>query len=186
MSGTKDSNYESLADAKGVALIGVGWVPPTNPLDWDDVKKFSRCEDCSLNGFHVPGGREDCVDMVRGRNYTISDCVLEPNGDGAVTVKGSVDGWAIRNTVVKPGKKRDVEVGQFDNYWYPGRPPTRNGYLYAVGSGTDKPVRVLLWDAERPRVENSNATVTKVPWLVWFPYFCFRYACVRLQGLKTS
>lgn len=186
MSSTKDTNYESHVGEKGQAYIGLGWAPPINPLSYDDIKKFSQCEDCSLNGFHIPGGREDCVDAVRGKNFTISDCVLEPQGKRAVTLKGSLDGWTIRKTTVRPGKEGDIEVGQFDNYWTPGRKPTRNGYLYAVGSGSERPVRVVLWDADKPRVEESNVKITKVPWVIWFPYFLGRYLYVRAKGIPTK
>lgn len=190
MSGTKDTNYDAFKDQPGAESLELGpdnWVPPANPLEYDDIVKMSNKRDCVVHDITIPGGREDCSDAVRGSNYIWRRVEFNPLGAGILTIKGAINGWAVDDCMVLcHGKKRDIEVGQFDNYWYPGRPPTRNGVIRKTQSKDCAPVRVMLWDAEKPHVIESNVKVTKIPKVIWFPYFLVRYVVVRLQGLKTS
>lgn len=179
-----DKNYQSHVLESGIAHLGLNWVPPADPLEYSDILKFSQCQDTSVNGFDIFGGTEDCIDCVRGRNYTVSDCVLRPKGERAITFKGAIDGWTISKTLIHTSKSAEIEVGQFDNYWYPGRPPTRKGRIYyVVSSDPTEPVRVKLWDAEPPIVELSAVKIITVPKYIWLPYFLFRYAEIRIRNL---
>jgi len=36
------------------------------------------------------------------------------------------------------------------------------------------PIRVKVWDAEIPFVQNTNLKITKIPKAIWWPYFLFR------------
>jgi hypothetical protein len=190
MSSTKDKNYDAFPDQAGRETLHLGpenWVPPANPLDYDDIVKMSAKKDSVVEGITISGGREDCSDAVRGSNYTWRRVVFAPLGAGVLTIKGSIDGWLVDACLLaKHGKKRDIEVGQFDNYWFPGRPPTRNGMITRTLSEDGKPVRVQLWDAEEPLVTASNVKITKIPKFIWLPYFLVRYVYVRIIGLKTK
>lgn len=44
------------------------------------------------------------------------------------------------------------------------------------------PITVTLWDAEHPTVTNTHTQVKKVPVFFWLPYFCFRWAYIRIFG----
>ena len=103
---------------------------------------------------------------MRGGGYSFESCTIE----GSVTVKGSIDGFSLSNCVVSG----TVELGQYDNYWTRGRAPTRNVSLLNCCSPDGEPIRVKLWDAEMPVVQNTNVKVTKIPKWIWLPYFIFR------------
>lgn len=180
MSGTKDTNYNSAAETDGERVGPHNWVPPSDAMQFDDILKRSNCHNFGVAGVTIPGGREDAVDFVRGTGYTVCHCTLS----GGVTIKGAIDG-AVLDTVTMGGKPK-IELGQFDNYWYPGRAPTRNVVLNEVYADNGGPVKVLVWDADMPTVIKSNVRVTRIPKIIWYPYFLFRYVCVRAQGLKTK
>lgn len=158
------------------------FVNPPDPENWDDIMKFSNCTNVRVDGKTIMPGRENCVDAVRGSNYEWNNCIM-PSGAGVstMTIKGAIDGWTLSECAIGQSKtKTDIEVGQFDNYWYPGRKPTRNGLIENCDSFSGKPIRVVLWNAEEPTVINSDVKITKVPAIVWFPYFTVRWIMVKL------
>ena len=157
-----------------------GFVNPPNPQDFDDIMKFSDCTNAVIDGRYVAAGRENCVDAVRGSNYLWDKCTLDDGaGVSTFTIKGSIDGWKIRDSIIGHGKQTDIELGQFDDYWKPGRAPTRNGLIENCESSDFSSIRVTCWNADKPRIEGSNVKIRRVPWIVWFPYFCFRYLTIR-------
>ena len=123
-------------------------------------------ENLTATGLVIPASREDSIDCVRGSSYSFQSCVIE----GSVTVKGAIDGLKLYNCVVSG----TVELGQYDNYWSKGRAPTRNVQLLNCCSPDGEPIRVKLWDAEMPVVQNTNVKVIKIPKWIWLPYFIFR------------
>jgi hypothetical protein len=60
-------------------------------------------------------------------------------------------------------KQTDIELGQFDNYWTPGRKPTRNGLIKACVSEDGSPIRVTCWNADKPEVVGSNVKIRQHP-----------------------
>lgn len=154
---------------------------PSNGREYDDVMKFSNCTNVVVEDKRVAAGRENCVDAVRGSNYLWKACEFFPfAGKSTFTIKGAIDGWQIENSEIGRGQKTDIELGQFDNYWSPGRPPTRNGRIIRCFSNDGQPIRVTCWNADAPQVFESNVKITRVPWIVWFPYFCFQYIAIRI------
>jgi hypothetical protein len=117
-------------------------------------------------GLTIPASREDSIDCVRGNGYSFESCTIE----GSVTVKGSIDGFTLSNCVVSG----TVELGQYSNYWVKGSAPTRNVSLVNCCSPDGSPIRVKLWDAEMPRIENTSVQIIKMQKWVWLPYFIFR------------
>jgi len=170
-----DKNYESHVSENGT-VIENRIVPEQgiNPGEYSDILKFSNCTAILVDDCEIHGGKEDCIDVVRGANYTVKNSDLYPEQNG-ITIKGSVDGVKLDNIVFKThGRDCDIELGQYDNYWYVGRPPTRNVVLHNIKSEDEKPVIVKVWDANVPIVENSNVRIIRIPKLIWFPYFVFR------------
>ena len=153
-----------------------GFSNPPKPKEYDDIMKFSGCSNAFVYNLYVTAGRENCIDAVRGTDY-IWSCVRTEDGAGvaAFTIKGAIDGWAILGSTIGHGKETDIEVGQFDIHWYPGRAPTRNGVIDACKSTDGKPIRVTLWNAEKPKVTQSSVKIRRIPWIIWFPYFLYRY-----------
>ncbi len=179
-----DKNFESHATEDGTLIEG-RIIPPAEvtALDYSDVLKFSNCQNITVDQCVISGGKEDCIDVVRGSNYTIKNTTLLPHKNG-ITLKGSIDG-AVLDTVGfdNHGSECDIDIGQFDNYWWIGRPPTRNIKLKNIESSDGKPVVVRLWDAENPTIENCNVKIVRIPKFIWWPYFVFRAAQTR--GFKN-
>ena len=181
----QDKNYESHVTETGTVIENR--IIPTSteedPSNFSDILKFSNCNDIIVDNCEIQGGKEDCIDAVRGTNYTIKNTDLYPAHNG-ITLKGSIDGAKIDNIEFKThGRDCDIELGQYDNYWYVGRPPTRNVTLHNVNSYDDAPVIVKLWDAAAPTVTNSNVKIVRIPKLIWFPYFVFR--AIQTRGIKN-
>lgn len=157
-----------------------GFTNPPDPQNYQDIMKFSNCTNVVVQGKEVLAGQENCVDAVRGSNYLWLNCTLRSGaGVSAVTLKGAIDGWHYKDCSIAHGKETDIELGQFDNYWVPGRAPTRNGTIENCVSNDGSPIKITCWNADKPTIINSNVKIVQVPWLIWFPYFCFRYVCVH-------
>lgn len=173
MSGTIDKNWKSYVGPADNArnITDTDWTAPESPRAYDDLFKCSRVENLTARGLEIPASREDSVDCVRGRDYRFVDCIMH----GSVTLKGAITGWLLDRCIIAG----TVEVGQFDNYWYPGRVPTCGGVITHCGTPGGNPIRLKLWDATPPVVINSEVEITRIPWLIWFPYFCVRYVLNR-------
>jgi len=168
MSGTSDTNWRSYVGPKddGLTVDSAEWQAPLDPENWDDLVKCSNCIGLTISGLTIPASREDSIDCVRGSNYTVQNCTVH----GSVTIKGAINGLTLYGSVVSG----TIELGQYDNYFEPGRAPTRNVSILDCTSPDGSPIRVKVWDAELPFVRNANVKITKVPKWIWLPYFLFR------------
>ena len=175
MAGIKDVNWRSYVGPQdnGKLVTSEDWQAPSDPKQWDDLFKCSNVENLTATGLVIPASREDSIDCVRGSNYLIQSCTIQ----GSVTIKGAIDGFELNNCVISG----TVELGQYDNYWFKGRAPTRNVSLLNCCSPDGEPIRVKLWDADAPLVQNTNVKVVKIPKFIWLPYFLFR----RLTNPKS-
>ena len=176
-----DNNYKSFVGLNSLNITS--WENPTDPSMYSDVMKFSNCSNVNVWGVEVHGGKEDCIDAVRGQNYVFANSTLVPLVNG-VTIKGSIDGYVLKDLKFsKQGQDYTIELGQYDNYWYFGRKPTRNGKLQNVSVADGSPVKVRVWDADVPEIVDSNVKITKVPKIVWIWYFIVR--AIQTRGIKN-
>jgi hypothetical protein len=168
MPNTNDTNWRSYVGPQdnGKVVTSEDWQAPSDPTQWDDLFKCSNVSNLTATGLTIPASREDSIDCVRGSNYLIQSCTIQ----GSTTVKGAIDGFELNNCVISG----TVELGQYDNYWVKGRAPTRNVSLVNCCSPDGSPIRVKLWDAEMPRIENTSVQIIKMQKWVWLPYFIFR------------
>ncbi len=168
MAGTSDTNWRSYVGPadNGKLVTSEDWQAPSNPREWDDLFKCSNVQGLTARGLTIPASREDSIDCVRGNAYSFKSCDIQ----GSVTVKGAIDEFELNNCVISG----TVELGQYDNYWVKGRAPTRNVRLVNCCSPDGSPIRVKLWDAEMPRIENTSVQIIKMQKWVWLPYFIFR------------
>lgn len=168
MPNTTDTNWRSYVGPQDNdrLVTSEDWQAPSDPKQWDDLFKCSNVSDLEARGLTIPASREDSIDCVRGSGYSFQSCTIE----GSVTVKGAIEGFELNNCVISG----TVELGQYDNYWVKGRAPTRNVSLLNCCSPDGEPIRVKLWDAEMPVVQNTNVKITKIPKWIWWPYFIFR------------
>ena len=167
MSGTADVNWRSYGPVDdGTTVDAASWQAPLDPENWDDLVKCSNCTGLTISGLTIPASREDSIDCVRGSNYLIQSCTIQ----GSVTVKGAIEGFELNNCVISG----TVELGQYDNYWFKGRAPTRYVRLVNCCSPDGSPIRVKLWDAEIALIAGTSVQVTRIPKWIWWPYFLFR------------
>ena len=168
MANTTDVNWRSYVGPadNGKVVTSEDWQAPSNPKEYDDLFKCSNVDGLIARGLTIPASREDSIDCVRGSNYLIQSCTIQ----GSVTIKGAIDRFELNNCVISG----TVELGQYDNYWTRGRAPTRNVSLLNCCSPDGEPIRVKLWDAEMPLVQNTNVKIVKIPKWVWLSYFLFR------------
>jgi hypothetical protein len=179
MSGTKDTNWRSYT---GISPDTSGFANPPDPQNYDDIFKFSNCENVIACKLEIAAGRENNVDAVRGSCYTFAYLnLLSGAGVATMTIKGSINNLKIANcTIGRSNGSCEIELGQFDKYWYPGRLPTRNIVIESCESSDGKPIRIDLWDADSPSVFMSTVRIRRIPKLVWFPYFCVRWLWIRI------
>jgi len=165
MSGTQDTNWKSFVGPQDNNRLvrSTDWLAPEFPRDWDDLFKCSNVAGLEVVGLTIPASREDSVDCVRGTDYRFKSCTIK----GSVTFKGAIVGWMLSRCVISG----TVEVGQYDNYWYPGRPPTCGGRMNECCAPDGTKIRVKLWDATPPLVMSTDIEVTRIPFPIWFPYF---------------
>ena len=174
MSGTSDTNWRSYGPIDdGTTVDAASWQAPLDPENWDDLVKCSNCTGLTISGLTIPASREDSIDCVRGSNYLIQSCTIR----GSVTVKGAIEGFELNNCVISG----TVELGQYDNYWFKGRAPTRYVRLVNCCSPDGSPIRVKLWDAEIALIAGTSVKITRIPKWIWLPYFLFR----RLTNPKS-
>ena len=167
MSGTADVNWRSYGPVDdGTTVDAASWQAPLDPENWDDLVKCSNCTGLTISGLTIPASREDSIDCVRGSNYLIQSCTIR----GSVTVKGAIEGFELNNCVISG----TVELGQYDNYWFKGRAPTRYVRLVNCCSPDGSPIRVKLWDAEIALIAGTSVKITRIPKWIWWPYFLFR------------
>ncbi len=65
-----DKNYESHVQENGTHIEGRTLPSDADPAEYSDILKFSNCEDITVKNCSILGGKEDCIDAVRGNNYT--------------------------------------------------------------------------------------------------------------------
>lgn len=133
-----------------------------------------------MEDLHIVGGRENAIDICRGAYAHITRCTLVNNGSAALVAKGAFKCLVIAQCIFS-GKGWDIELGQFDNYWKPGRKATGTVSILNCRRIDGKPLSVICWDADTPLVV-GDAHVVKVPKVLWFPYFLFRYTLSKLKG----
>lgn len=183
MSSFIDYNYRSITEDNFVDNTPEVIPKPGDSFRDDpkgnDTLKLSNCRNVVVSNKTIWNWREDCLDLCRVHGAVLSNLILYPLGPNGITVKGASSDNLVEFALMRHGSRCDVELGQFDNYWYPGRPPTRDTHIVVLGV---VPAKILLWDSTEPKVEGPH-TIRRIPKFVWFPYFLFRYTQLRLENV---
>ena len=176
MSGTTDNNWISYVGPQdnGRTITPAEWQPPADPKAYDDGLKGSRLHNFTVAGLEIPDFAEDSIDFVQGRGYIIRDCTTH----GSITIKGGIEGYEIEDTATSG----TVEIGQYDDYWVPGRAPTRGGVIIDLTSPSGQRPRVKLWDAERPLIVGPDVDLIVMPRALVRAYFWFRHLTNRARA----
>jgi len=185
MSSFVDKDYRSI-NTSGFQDFAVEVIDPPHLYSvhkFDNTLKLSsRIRDVLIANKEIYNYRQGCVDACRVSYSFLDRLTLHPFGDFGVKLKGSAVGNRFADLAfIRQAKKYEIELGQFDNYWYPGRAPTRmNSFRARPTDEGDLQVRVILWDADETNAFSfPNLKITRVPKFVWFPYFLLRYAQLR-------
>jgi len=161
------------SDTAEETLDGTGFV---------DTVKISHVTNVTIGNKKINGGSEDCIDIVGGKDITIRDCKLDILSKNGITIKGASDGVFFYGLeFYEQGNETDIVIGDFDNYWYPGRPPAKN--IMFSGPIGDSPVRIKLIDADTPYCLGFYSSIERVPKWKWLPYFYYRYYSIKVMNL---
>lgn len=183
MSTFVDKNFRSYTESGTIDTVPE--LMDAGPEFNDTLKCSSNVRDLRIANKTVVNRKEDCVDLCRVYDGTFRNLTLRPKGENGITLKGASAGnYFPQLRFESHGKRCDIELGQFDNYWYPGRPATRGNVFEIEDVADSAPIHVNIWDAEQNEISGPNRfTVTKVPKAVWLPYFLFRYSWLRVENL---
>lgn len=145
-----------------------------------DALKFSKARRILVEDCTIYGGSEDCLDAVRGEDYTFRRCTFHIQGNTAFTIKGGVKKVLIEKCIFigKP-KWAAIDLGNFSNYDIVKRPRVRavtirdNDFTQCEGTT----VRVL--HSEYPILENNTGKIRifyipAISELITFSYFFMR------------
>jgi hypothetical protein len=186
MTSFTDSNYRSIADQNGFVDLSPERLDP--PPAADDTLKVSHSDDVHVGFKEILNSGEDCVDLVRVNRSVFQSLTLWPFGRNGITIKGaSADVFFTDLKFERHGRECDIELGQFDNYWYPGRAPTQLVTFFGRGMAFDgDALRVKVWDAEVEDEDfqiDSGVDIKRIPKWVWYPYFLFRYTQIGVTNV---
>lgn len=182
-----DKNYRSITE-DGTFDDRPEILPPTaeEARQYDDILKLSNVRASQIANKTIHGGTEDCIDIVRGHDLRFENVRLLPVKNG-ITIKGAADFVDfIGLEFLLPGKDQEIELGQFDNYWYPGRETPWWCTFRGRGRTDGKPVRIKVWDFELDEADvdfETGVEIIRVPKWIWFPYFLFQYVRIRVTNV---
>jgi hypothetical protein len=177
MSSFIDKNYRSITTSYFEDLRPETLDPGPG---YADTLKVSNCSEVRIENKDLLNDGEDCLDLCRVSDSSFWKLVLTPRGKNGITIKGASSLVYVSFLLLGHGSECDVELGQFDNYWYPGRKPTQFIHLHVDPEGETPIIR--LWDADYPAVHGPHRIV-RIPKVVWFPYFLFRYTQLRVENI---
>lgn len=130
--------------------------------------KGSRVEGVTWAGKSVVGGFEDCIDIVRGRDITLRDCVLyifpEARTRTHLTAKGGIQGLHLqRLTFWGSPRWWNISWGDWTDYDRVPRPLSRGLIIEDCVRRDGRPITVLCRWAERPTVIRSRVRLLALP-----------------------
>jgi hypothetical protein len=158
-----DVNLASYANEEGIDLVGNGLL---DGQKFDDALKLSNCRGVTVREYEILGGREDCIDINRGKLINVRDCSLHPKGRYAMTIKGGAECVIVENvTIFGRGSEVDIDLGNWSDQC---GEKTTGVVLRNVRGNTSEPVRVRVLHAGLPLVDGGNVRVLDRRWMAWF------------------
>jgi hypothetical protein len=171
-----DKNYISHCNEKNVMITGETIVPPDDT--YSDTLKFSNVNGFSVLDCNITGGKEDCVDIMRGSKHgSICLCELTPKGKYGVTIKGGVENITISDTILTcGGSETDIDIGNYENASTPRNQPVQVVTISNVRRKDGRRVRVRLLNCNNVVFTDGreNYDVCEVPSIFWKTYFWLR------------
>jgi hypothetical protein len=138
-----------------------------------DSLKFSNCKDWVAENLTIIGGKEDAIDINRGANGTIRNCVLDSRGLFLITVKGGFQNLLIKDCqVVSSGSETGIDIG---NYSQQGK-WAKTGLVTIDGLRANGTIEVRVLWGKMPIVLNSPNVKVRDMRIAGFFYTAFRVA----------
>lgn len=147
-----------------------------NGIGYAEAVKCSNLKDVTFRKFSIVGGYEDCLDVVRGRNYVFCEGdMYAGEARTFVTVKGGVHGFWLEDVVFHGKTKYPWEISLGDHTIYNDADPdlniVRKVVLNRVRRVDGAFVRVLCMASNRPICLNGKYRVYVVPRWIWRTWF---------------
>ena len=144
--------------------------------DISESVKVSNLKNVTLRNCIIDPSREDCLDIVRGDTLICENVTFNSAGAlQAITCKGGfqrliLDGCKFRGDP----ENGEIILGQYSDYNY--HKDLRVKYTeikrcVKIGGGF---IKVQLWNADNPQVENSTVEVKRIHPIIVKAYFTFR------------
>lgn len=162
---SKDT-HKYILENDNTTYSGLDFYP--SDLTYSELVKGSLRRNIIIKDSRVAGGKEDCIDLVRGENIKIENVFLSSEKSRTyITAKGGIKGLHLKNLQFN-GKSRypwDVSLGDFTIYdIIRKRPKMRNVVLEKFTRvDSNKKIRVLCLHCEKPTVIGKNIQVIKIP-----------------------
>ena len=163
-----DKNYVSFAKRKDISVTEsnmplannvaeygkecVVSLPRATALIYDDILKFSLCSGVNIEDMDIYGGKEDCIDIVRGSNYFLKNLILRPSKKGCgITIKGGVHGVILENiTFANEGGAYEIDLGNWTHYDYKSRRKVSAITIKNVKMADGGKVRIRVLHSAKP------------------------------------
>jgi hypothetical protein len=146
---------------------------------FSETLKFSACKNIVVDGrgHLVTGGKEDCLDIVRGCGYTFKNIRFKI-GDAKqhVTAKSGLHNVVFENCdfIGKP-KTACVVLGQYSDYnILPMRKTQGIHFTDCVFDHPNKAIQTWYADSKKIFLNNTSAKINKIHPLIVWGYFTFR------------
>lgn len=182
-----DRNYLSIADVDGKIIHDLRIDPSHeghNPLDFDDILKFSHARNVQAQRLFVAGGRENAIDLNRGcENVVVENTLLEAGRQASVVIKGGCRNITLRHVAITNVTGWcDVLIGDWsDQSWE----KTTEVHLLHVSRNDGQPVRVVVGHADWPEVMGGNVRILRRPSYALKCYWWAKYLWVRFFRRQT-
>jgi hypothetical protein len=171
-----DTNLKSWGLQKEVREV----IGNLNGEGYSETLKFSLCEDVVVQGnsptdrSQIRSGHEDCLDIVRGSNYTFKDLEFHCTGLQGATIKGSANCITFENCIYRGTPKNGyVVMGQYCDYDIVSKPKTRNvRFINCIFENPE--VGITLWNAKEVTFVGQSIKINKINPLIVWGYFTFR------------
>jgi len=160
--------------------------------EYSETLKFSLCRNVFVSRMTIEGSREDCLDIVRGENYTFDRCtfIIRPKVAKTarhITVKGGAKNILFDNCLFigRGFWPWQLQLGDWTDYDIRDRFPTRDITLDNCVSTLPEGLTTLSIYAEKPKTTwNVSTSGTKYrTWKLWPP---LRKAYWQFKRLTNS
>jgi len=171
------------ADSHGFVIVDNGQVVEGKDFDGNrslsETVKMSNRSGVVIENCKIGASREDCLDIVRGDTLTVRSTDFDANGAiQAVTCKAGFRKLRFIDCNFYGNPKiAYVVLGNYSDYDYHRRQKVKD-VEFNNCHFDKKDKAVMLFDADKPRMIDSNGKINKIGWIfrpivVWC-YFNFR------------